>query len=573
MIFLFSIILISGSALGQTNISTIEGMIKNNQTKTISIGDSLVHITEAGGFLFQTELTAPRLFLVAYQDRQFEIFVEPGEKMEMAFDADNIGNSIKFKGNSPETNTCLFEIADLYVRNRGYFQTGSGEWKNLYSRDEQGFLLELDSLKTVFLKPLDELAGNGKNVNAAFLFQRRKGLDFTFDWMILQYPQFHNRFTGEQVSLTKKTKEYLESIDLDNPDFTGIDEYVDLGTALLHGKIQKEFLSGSDVEHSDNRWLKAAFNVIEKTFVNQKVIDFWRYQSLKNHIDNNGVKHIAPFLELFNRYCDSEELKQNINSLYRKEVEQRRDHPVFTYKTIDGFNLDAHVFIPPGLQNGENRPAIIYFHGGSWSEGKPDWQFGYSEYGFVAVSVEYRTYDRYGKLPFEQIADAKSAIRWMRQHAERLHIDPDKIIASGNSAGGHLALCTAMLDTLDEPGEDRAVSSKPNALILTSAVYDVSEGVWFDYLVDDKNTLKAISPLRQIKADLPPMLIFHGTADHYSSPYRYCRQFVADMKKAGNKIDFYPIQDKGHFLWNYGEYWQTAAKAKKEFLTKIGYIR
>ncbi len=151
--------------------------------------------------------------------------------------------------------------------------------------------------------------------------------------------------------------------------------------------------------------------------------------------------------------------------LYGSELKKREDHPVLTYKIVDGFSLDAHVFVPAGLKEGERRPAIVYFHGGSWSEGKPDWQFGYSKSGQISVCIEYRTYDRYGELPFQQVADAKSAIRWIRENAEQFHVDPAKIVASGNSAGGHLALCKAMLDIFDEPSENRKISSKPDALI------------------------------------------------------------------------------------------------------------
>ncbi|HHE65118.1 MAG TPA: hypothetical protein ENL09_03745, partial [Bacteroidetes bacterium] len=421
-------------------------------------------------------------------------------------------------------------------------------------------------------KSLEENAVNLDKVNNEVLFQKENGIEYIFAWMILQYPNFHKDFTGEKVSLSPKIKAYLESINLDNPRLLNVDEYNDLGDALLHLKIRKEFSTNNYLKKSDNRWLQASFNVIERKFKNQKVRDFWRYQYLKKHIENNGAKHLKSFIEIFNKSCESEDMKQKINSIYNSELSKRNDHPIFTYKSVDGFNLDAHVFVPKDIKEGETRPAIIYFHGGSWSEGKPDWQFGYSKEGFISVCIEYRTYDRYGTLPFEQISDAKSAIRWIRENAKKFHIDPDKIIASGNSAGGHLALCTAMLDGFDELNEDKSVSSKPNALILASTVYNILEGIWFDYLVKNKEKLSEISPLKHIESGLPPMLIFHGTDDTYSSPYKFCKEFVEKMSKSGNNIYFYPIKNKGHFLWRYNDYWQIAGKAKKDFYEKLDYL-
>lgn len=549
----------------------IKGSILNNTAKSISIGDSLIQITKSGTFLLQKILSEPQNFVVKYQDNQFEIFVEPDEQMEMIFDEKDIDNSIVFKGNSPETNEFLFKLSKIDAHLENYFKTSSIEWRNLFSKSEQKFLQDLDLLKSLYQKPLDELMSN-KNVNQKFLFKARMRNEFTFDWMILQYPHFHKDFTGKQIVLSKKTKTNLDEINLDNPNLIEVDEYSLLGNALLHSKIKTVFRKNEELKNLDNQWLQASFNVIEQNFQNQKTIDYWLFHYLYKHIDDNGVKNIKSFVDKFNNTCISKKLKTKLNLFYKKELENREGHLIKTYKTINGFELDAHIFIPDSFKEDEKRPAIINFHGGSWSEGKPDWTFGYSNLEFINVCIEYRTYDRYGTLLFEQISDAKSAIRYLRENANKFHIDENKIIASGNSAGGHLALCTAMLDILDEPNENKSISSKPNALILTSAVYDVTKGIWFDNLVDDKQRLKDISPTYNINNDLPPMLIFHGTADTYSSPFRNCETFVEKMKNKDNEVYFYQIENVGHSLWLNGRYWQISGKARMDFYKKLGIL-
>ena len=120
------------------------------------------------------------------------------------------------------------------------------------------------------------------------------------------------------------------------------------------------------------------------------------------------------------------------------------------YKTIDGIQLEAHIFFPPDHKQSEMHPAFVFFHGGGWFEGEPENGYRLSEHwasrGMVAVAFEYRLADFDSVSPSECVTDAKSAIRWLRIHAQELGIDPDKIVVTGGSAGGHLAISTAMLE-------------------------------------------------------------------------------------------------------------------------------
>jgi len=552
--------------------AVIHGEAQNNREQSIRIDDFKAPFDGKGTFAFKTVIDAPKTFLLQYGEFQFELFLEPGSKVMLRFDTNDIAKSMEFEGYSPDTQYYLLNTNALNKKFRNCFSTDSQEWQEWFSRDEPAFLEKRHELKSRFQSPLDELRRQGEHVNAGFLFKQQKSLDFAFDWLLLQYPHYHKQFTGVKKAFSTEAAELISQIKLDNPRFIGVDGYVRLGKALLHGPIREEFHADPALKKQDNQWLRASFRLVDRTFKAQPLIDFWRFTFLKDHIDNFGPKNMAPLVDRFNRACVSDDLKRELNDLYQKSLAAREGHWVRTYKTVDGFSLDVHLFIPKDIEKGEKRPVFVHFHGGSWSEGKPDWNFGVSKLGFVNACVEYRVYDRHRALPFQQIADAKSAIRFLRRHADEFNIDGKRIIASGDSAGGHLALCTALLHGFEEPGEPKEISSIPNALILNSAVFKVEKGVWFDDLVDDPRRLSEISPLEHISAGLPPMLLFHGTDDSLSSPFKHCESFVQEAKSAGNTVFFYPLEGLGHFIWKSGRYWKIYVEAERKFFQELGYL-
>ena len=249
------------------------------------------------------------------------------------------------------------------------------------------------------------------------------------------------------------------------------------------------------------------------------------------------------------------------------------------YKTVDGYDLDIHLFLPEDDHQQKKRPVFVYFHGGSWAEGKPDWFFPageqYAKNGWVAAAVEYRIAYRQGTLPFESVMDAKSAIRWLRQHADEYNIDTNKIVASGNSAGGHLVLATALVKNWNEKTDNLKCSPVPNVLLVNSGVYDLTDNntSWIRQGLRDRNQnenfVKEISPNSLIKNDLPPTLIIHGTNDR-NVPFSSAKQFVDKMQLEGNNIYFHPLEGAGHFIW-WGKYGKQVSEIRSKFLEKLGY--
>ena len=140
------------------------------------------------------------------------------------------------------------------------------------------------------------------------------------------------------------------------------------------------------------------------------------------------------------------------------------------YKTVDDTKLNIYIFKPAKHEGNESRTAIVFFFGGGWNGGTPQ-QFEqhcryFASRGMIAMTADYRVLSRNGTKADACVMDGKSAIRWVRTNARKLGVDPDRIVAGGGSAGGHVAACTATIDGMAQPGEDTLVSSKPNGLAL-----------------------------------------------------------------------------------------------------------
>jgi acetyl esterase/lipase len=248
-----------------------------------------------------------------------------------------------------------------------------------------------------------------------------------------------------------------------------------------------------------------------------------------------------------------------------------------TYKTVGDVSLQLHIFKPDNHEADDKRPCIVFFFGGGWVGGTPSQFFPHCRYlssrGMVAISAEYRVKTKHGTTPYECVKDGKSAIRWVRTHAGELGIDPRRLAAGGGSAGGHVAAATGSVKTFEEPGQDTAISSKPNALVLFNPVYDNGpKGYGHDRV---KEHWRAFSPMHNIDENTPPTIVFLGTKDKLI-PVSTAETYKDLMEKSGRRCDLHLYEGQPHAFFNYRNgkntyYYQTVIEADK-FLASLGYL-
>lgn len=244
---------------------------------------------------------------------------------------------------------------------------------------------------------------------------------------------------------------------------------------------------------------------------------------------------------------------------------------IVEYKQVGDVKLTLHVFNPPEHKASDKAPAIVFFFGGGWKGGAPTHFYPQSKHlasrGMVAICVDYRT-EEDGTTPQECVKDGKSAMRWVRSHAAELGIDPEKILAGGGSAGGHVAAATATLKGFDEEGEDTSVSCRPVALVLFNPVFDNSEkGYGYERV---KDYWAAFSPMHNLDKSAPPTLVQLGTNDSLIS-VATAEAYKAKMESLGVRCDLILYEDQPHGFFNSAKYEETL-KAADAFLVSLGYL-
>ena len=247
---------------------------------------------------------------------------------------------------------------------------------------------------------------------------------------------------------------------------------------------------------------------------------------------------------------------------------------IVSYKKVDGHDLKMHIFNPPGHKSSDKTPVIVLFHGGGWRGGVPSKFYRQVAYlasrGMVAICPVYRLGSKHGTTPKECVKDAKSAIRWVRRHADELGVDANRLAAGGGSAGGHMAAATALVKGFDEPTEDTSVDCRPNALVLFNPVFDNSEnGYGYDRV---KDYWKEFSPMHNIAKGAPPTLVLLGTEDHLI-PVATAKRYKKLMDEADARCELLLYKKGKHGFFNREPFYSKTLRATDRFLASLGYLK
>lgn len=226
----------------------------------------------------------------------------------------------------------------------------------------------------------------------------------------------------------------------------------------------------------------------------------------------------------------------------------------------------------------EKKPAIIYFPGGGFTttdyEKFIEMRFALAKAGFVVAAAEYRVVPN--KFP-AILEDGKSAVRFLKAHANAYGIDASKIGVLGDSAGGYLSQMVAVTgnEKQFDKGDNLHVDSTVQAAATLYGISDLRNiGAGFDEaiqkvhqspavteallvngvafneypgasILSDSDKALAASSLGHIKKNLPPFLIMHGTEDKLVSPVQ-SEQLYEALKQDGNRVTYVKVEGAAH---------------------------
>lgn len=244
------------------------------------------------------------------------------------------------------------------------------------------------------------------------------------------------------------------------------------------------------------------------------------------------------------------------------------------YKALETRSLEMHLHFPSGWKETDRRPVMVFFFGGGWYRGTTDQFLAQADYfaarGLVTARADYRVKTKDGVSPDKCVEDARSAVRFLRKNAARFGIDPQKLIASGGSAGGHLAACTMIAESVEDPKDDRSISTVPQAMVLYNPAlfYAETPDITKRVRVDPK-VLPKVAPLNHVNKNTPPTLILFGTKDPIKEGGD---EFVRLAKGFNIRADHFEAEGAGHGFFNQGAWKDKTMDATHDFLSSLGYL-
>jgi acetyl esterase/lipase len=215
-----------------------------------------------------------------------------------------------------------------------------------------------------------------------------------------------------------------------------------------------------------------------------------------------------------------------------------------------GINLELDIYRHRSMPR--RCPVLLQIHGGAWVIGDKKEQAlplmnQMASRGWLCVSTNYRL-SPHATFP-EHLQDVKKALAWVREHGEQYGADPNFIVVTGGSAGGHLAALAALTpnDPVYQPGFEQ-VDTSVRACVPIYGVYDWTDRFgfwhrkWMDRFLEHrviKGSIEELpdmyrrgSPMDQIRPDRPPFLVVHGNKDSLA-PVEEARRFAEMLKNCG----------------------------------------
>lgn len=259
-----------------------------------------------------------------------------------------------------------------------------------------------------------------------------------------------------------------------------------------------------------------------------------------------------------------------------------------TYVRATGIDVTLDAYVPKNnfdrltgkiKDNVEPLTTVVFFHGGGWIDESKEQSalqlLPYLSKGWCAVNVSYRL-GTVARAP-AAVEDARSAVWWVKRNCKQYGFDPERIVLTGQSAGGHLALMAGILpsdagfdtqsphqntpENIDSYLNASLPELKVAAIINWAGIIDVSDLIkepnmrsyalqWLGGDVGAEQLSQRLSPINYIRNGLPPILTLHGDCDAVV-PYDHAIQLHTELEHCDVPNQLHTIKGKAHFDFDF----------------------
>lgn len=248
------------------------------------------------------------------------------------------------------------------------------------------------------------------------------------------------------------------------------------------------------------------------------------------------------------------------------------------YKTVDSTELRLDIYIPKEIHK-KMHPGVFLIHGGGWLTGQKENQRVMAQHlalnGFIGITVSYRL----GlEAPYPAaVIDIKDAIKFVKKHAKKYHVDPDKLAVLGTSAGAQLATLVGVTPNAEIYETDASITDNIQAIINVDGIVSfihpeaAAEGkmssIWLGGTREENwANWKEASPLEYVDGNTPPTLFINSAQPRFHAGRD-------DMVKLLNSYDIYnevhTIPDSPHSFWLVHPWFEMTFTYTVKFLNKV----
>ncbi|MEO8019293.1 MAG: alpha/beta hydrolase [Pseudomonadota bacterium] len=430
------------------------------------------------------------------------------------------------------------------------------------------FVRQWDALRDAELARIASAGGGAK----ADLADAKLRLAFRHAQGRVMYPFFHWRETDvaeiEPDPSLPAVLAQLPSINARLWEFREVREYLD---ARLHELARQHLEHDPDLAQGDARWLRAELRSLDALLPARGL---WMQQAgvlLAKHIDDDGAYGVDQPMGWWLARSPPADTVAKITATIEADRAHLRGTRTVKYREVGGAPLFLHI-LEPATPRAAPRPAMLWLHGGSATEGtwwhSPVTTEALLNSGVVVVAVDLTTGNRFDR-DADQLTDASEAFDYVMAHGAELGIDTRRVGVAGFSSGGSVALLLGTRGAA--PSAMRAALSsnhpRPAAVIVSGACADPLSGREDGYFKKTAGKLgdpADFSPFAQLRSGLPPVLAVHATGDEFCS-FADMSRFADRSRALGNEVTLVTVEGVSHF---FGFYYEPGRKQQREAIAE-----